>query len=318
MIVTVTLNPSLDRTLEVESLVRGSVLRTSSPTLDAGGKGVNVTRALAANGIPSVAVLPVGGSEGAELSALLESAGVTSRLVPVAGRTRSNITISERDGTVTKFNEPGSALRGDEFDAIVSAVASAVTPGDWVLISGSVPPEFTAEQMSALAGSLADRSVSLAIDTSGDALVASLAARPRLIKPNRAELAEITGHALGSISEVITAAQAVRDQGVEIVLASLGADGAVLVGPQGVLVGESHVDVQRSTVGAGDCFLAGFLSRFSVDETDVSAALLEALAWGAAAAALPGTTVPSPADITHSNVQLVWQPDLDRPLVANS
>jgi 1-phosphofructokinase len=318
VIVTVTLNPSLDRTLEVESLVRGSVLRTSSPTLEAGGKGVNVTRALAANGIPSIAVLPVGGGEGAELSALLDAAGVAARLVPVAGRTRSNITIAEGDGTVTKLNEPGSALLGVEFDALISVVASAVSAGDWVLISGSVPPEFTSEQMRALAGSLADRSVSLAIDTSGDALVASLAARPRLIKPNRAELAEISGHALGSISEVITAAESVRDQGVEIVLVSLGADGAVLVGPHGVIVGESHVDVPRSTVGAGDSFLAGFLSRFSVDEADVSAALLEALAWGAAAASLPGTSVPSPADITHSNVQLVWQPDLDRPLVANS
>ena len=317
MIVTVTLNPSLDRTLEVETLERGAVLRTSTPRLDAGGKGVNVTRALAANGIPSIAVLPVGGSEGAELSGLLELAGVSTRLVPVSGRTRSNITVAEADGTVTKLNEPGSAISDAEFESLIAVLRTAVSAGDWVLISGSVPPEFTAEQVRTLAGSLTDRSVSLAIDTSGEALVASLAARPRLIKPNRAELAEVTGRELGSISEVIAAAQHVQRQGVEIVLVSLGADGAVLVGPDVVIVGESHVDQPRSTVGAGDSFLAGFLSRFSVDETDVAAALLEALAWGAAAAALPGTSVPSPADITHSNVQLVWQPDLDRPLVAS-
>ena len=318
MIVTVTLNPSLDRTLEVDSLQRGSVLRTSEPTLEAGGKGVNVTRALAANGIPSIAVLPVGGGEGAELSALLDSAGVSTRLVPVAGRTRSNITVAEHDGTITKLNEPGSNISADELAALTAAIASSVSPGDWVLISGSVPPEFTSAHVAALAESLAGRDVNLAVDTSGDALVAFIGAHPRLIKPNRAELAEIAGRSLDSISDVIDAAKGVRDRGVEIVLVSLGADGAVLVGPAGVVVGESRVDRPRSTVGAGDSFLAGFLSKFSVDETAVDDALLEALAWGAAAACLPGSSVPGTADIHHSNVQLVWQPDLDRPLLANS
>ena len=316
MIVTVTLNPSLDRTLEIDSLQRGGVLRTATPTLEAGGKGVNVTRALVANGVASVAVLPVGGGEGAELGRLLDAAGVSARYVPTLGRTRNNITIAEADGTVTKLNEPGSALSADELAALVGIVGSTVSAGDWVVVSGSVPPEFSAVELEALTASLADRDVNLAIDTSGDALVASLAARPRLIKPNRSELADVAGRPLGSISEVIDAAKGVRDLGVEIVLVSLGSDGAVLVGPAGVVVGESHVERPRSTVGAGDCFLAGFLSKFSVDETDVDGALLEALAWGAAAASLPGTAVPGPGDIDHSNVQLVWQPDLDRPLVA--
>jgi 1-phosphofructokinase len=317
VIVTVTLNPSLDRTLEVVRLERGAVLRTSSPTLEAGGKGVNVTRALTANGIPSIAVLPVGGGEGAELRVLLENAGVSARFVPVTGRTRSNITIAESGGTVTKLNEPGPSISPEELAALTTVIASAVSEGDWVVISGSMPPELSAGQLQALAGSLADRKVNLAMDTSGDALVASLAAHPRLIKPNRAELAEVSGRSLGSISDVIAAAKGVQDKGVELVLVSLGADGAVLVGPTGVLVGESRVERPRSTVGAGDSFLAGFLARFSADETDVESALLEALAWGAAAASLPGTSVPGPGDITHSNVQLVWQPDLDRPLVAS-
>jgi 1-phosphofructokinase len=317
VIVTVTLNPSLDRTLEVELLERGTVLRTSEPTLEAGGKGVNVTRALTANGIPSIAVLPVGGGEGEDLSGLLIRSGVTAHFVPVSGRTRSNITIAERDGTITKLNEPGPALTVSELEALTAVVAAAVSAGDWVVVSGSVPPEFTPDQVRAFVASLTDREINLAIDTSGDALVASLAARPRLIKPNRTELAEISGRGLESIAEVVDAAKAVRDQGVEMVLVSLGADGAVLVGPAGVLVGESRVDRPRSTVGAGDSFLAGFLSRFSINEGDVESAMLEALAWGAAAASLPGTSVPAPADIAYENVQLVWQPDLDRPLVAS-
>ena len=317
MIVTITLNPSLDRTIEVDRLDRGEVLRTSAPTLEAGGKGVNVTRALCANGVDSIAVLPIGGREGAELNAMLDDAGVAVRVVPVVGRTRSNITVAETDGTVTKLNEPGTALSSAERGSLAAAVSASVQPGDWVVLSGSVPPEFTSEQLTDLVGTLAGRHVNLAIDTSGDALVASLAARPRLIKPNRAELEEMVGRRLLTLSAVITAASSVRDRGVEFVLVSLGSEGAVLVGPGGVIVGSSEVAQPRSTVGAGDCFLAGFLSRFDADETDLDAAFLTALAWGAAAAALPGTAVPAPADIDYTRVRLVPQPDLDRSLVAS-
>jgi len=316
MIVTVTLNPSLDRTLEVPSLIPGTVLRTSEPTLEPGGKGVNVSRALAANGIPSVAVLPIGGGEGDDLRRLLDDAGVSARFVPVIGRTRSNITVSAADGTVTKLNEPGSALADADLSTLVDVLREILTPGDWLVVSGSVPPMFTAAHVSTLAAGLSGTGVHLAVDTSGDALVASLTARPRLIKPNRAELAELVGRPVQSIAEVIAAAEEVRTRGVEVVLTSLGADGAVLVSPAGVLVGESRCDTPRSTVGAGDSFLAGFLHRFQIDESDLEGAFIEALAWGAAATALPGTAVPAPADIDYSNVQLVWQPDLDRPLVA--
>jgi 1-phosphofructokinase len=296
--------------------VRGEVLRTSSPTLEPGGKGVNVTRALSANGTASVAVLPIGGAEGAELSAMLDEADVSARFVPVSGRTRSNLTVVEPDGTVTKLNEPGSPLSDADLTVLTEVLASTVTARDWVVISGSVPPQFRSEQLQMLMGRVSELGAFLAVDTSGDALVASLAARPRLIKPNRAELSELAGRSLDSIADVVAAAEEIRAGGVERVLVSLGADGAVLVGDGGVVVGESAVLVPRSTVGAGDCFLAGFLSRISVDESNDEAALLEALAWGAAAASLPGTSVPGPGDIAYDNVRLVWQPDLDRPLVA--
>ncbi|MBC7402812.1 MAG: 1-phosphofructokinase family hexose kinase [Microbacteriaceae bacterium] len=316
MIVSVTLNPSLDRTVQVDRLERGAVLRTSVPILQPGGKGVNLTRVLSRNGIESVAVLPVGGPEGAELSALLDAAGVATRLVPVKGRTRSNLTVSEPDGTITKFNEPGTALCADDFSVLATVLAGLVSPRDWVVFSGSMPPDCSTAQLVELLTSVTDLGASLAVDTSGDALTASISARPRVIKPNRAELAEAVGRKLDSMSDVIAAAEELRVLGVERVLVSLGADGAVLVGEHGVIVGESTVLERRSTVGAGDCFLAGFLSKFSTDESDEDAALVEALAWGAAAVSLPGTSVPGPGDIASTNVHLVWQPDLDRPLVA--
>jgi 1-phosphofructokinase len=120
-----------------------------------------------------------------------------------------------------------------------------------------------------------------------------------------------------SIADVIAAAEEVRALGIEYVLVSLGADGAVLVCERATLVGTSHVEHPRSTVGAGDSFLAGFLLAFSGNEADLESAFLDALAWGAAATALPGSAVPASADIDLSRVQLVWRPDLDRPLVAS-
>ncbi len=317
MIVTLTLNPSLDRTVDVARLERGAVLRTSEPVLEAGGKGVNVTRALAANGYASLAIVAVAGPEGAELGRLLEHAGVVSRLVPVHGRTRSNLAVCEPDGTITKLNEPGSVLRADDVDALALAVRTSLRDGDWLVVSGSTPPEFADAQLLALLEEARDRGAHLAVDTSGGALATAVGFRPRLIKPNRAELAELTGRELASLADVVSAAEQVRARGVEFVLVSLGAAGGVLVGPDTVLVGESPVDQPRSAVGAGDCFLAGFLSRFSDDEAALDAALLEALSWGSASTRLPGSGVPTPVDLDPANVQLVWHPDLDRPLVAN-
>ena len=112
MIVTLTLNPSLDHTIEVDRLERGAVLRTSEPVLEPGGKGVNVTRALTANGIPSLAIAAVAGPEGAELSRLLERDGILCRFVPVSGRTRSNRnTESGQPCSSTTTGAPGSADR---------------------------------------------------------------------------------------------------------------------------------------------------------------------------------------------------------------
>lgn len=317
MIVTLTLNPSLDRTVDVDALVRGTLVRTSEPVLEAGGKGVVVARALCANGVATLGIVAVAGPEGAELSRLLEHDGIVCRFVPVSGRTRSNLTICEPDGTVTKINEPGSALTDADITALATAVRTSVRDGDWLVLSGSTPPGFDPARLATLLGEATAAGASIAVDSSGDALEAAIASRPRIVKPNRAELAELVGRELGSVAEVVAAAEEIRGRGVEFVLVSLGSEGAVLVGPNGMLMGESPVDQIRSTVGAGDSFLAGFLSRFIQDEGDVEAALLEALTWGSAATRLPGSAVPTPSDLDPSNVQLVWQPDLDRPLVAS-
>jgi 1-phosphofructokinase len=317
MITTVTLNPSLDRTIEVDTLERGEVMRTAPSRKEPGGKGVNVTRALAANSFASTALLPIGGRDGDEVRGLLSQAGIAACFVPVSAATRSNVAVAESDGTVTKFNEPGSALRDEEIASLLTELDRLIAPGDWVVLSGSVPPGFASETIGDIARMVAASGANFAVDSSGSALLAALDHRPKLIKPNRSELSELIGRPVASITDVIVASHALCARGVEIVLTSLGADGAVLVTEHETLVGESRVEHPLSTVGAGDSFLAGFLSAVSTDATDLSSALVRALAWGAAATGLPGSAVPGPKDIDLSRVGLVEQPDLLRPLVAS-
>ena len=300
MIVTFTLNPTVDRTVEVDALVRGEVMRAQRVRVDPGGKGINVSRALAIHGIPTRAVVTVGGAEGAHLVTLLGETGCEIVAVPIHGAIRSNITVVEPGGTTTKFNEPGAELSPEELNAVFEAVETAVASADWLVASGSLPPGTPATVYADLVRALAGTGIRVAVDTSGPALEAVLAAEPTLVKPNRDELAQATGRRLLTIADVVEAAARLRDRGAKAVLASLGADGAVLVDDDGAIHGQTPVVSPRSSVGAGDAMLAGFLAAGGVG----TKALTEALAWGVAAVLQPGSGMPSPADIDLAAVRL--------------
>lgn len=306
MIVTVTLNPSLDRAVEIEGLVRGEVIRATGSRVDPGGKGVNVSRALLANGVASRAVLPCGGDEGRQLVRLLETEGVPLVVVPIAGHTRSNFTLAEPDGTVTKINQPGPALTPGEFDDVTARLLAVAADASWVVACGSLPPGVAEPAFARLCRSLGAAGVRVAVDTSGPALRAAVRAGVALVKPNRDELAEVVGVPLRDRADVVAAARELRSWGSGAVLASLGPDGAVLVDGEGVVSGQAPVARPRSTVGAGDALLAGFLAAGARGPD----ALAEALAWGAAAVSLPGSRMPGPGDLRRDQVRLrpqeVW------------
>ncbi|GAA1591165.1 1-phosphofructokinase [Actinoplanes couchii] len=310
MILTVTLNPSVDRALELDVLVRGEVLRAADSHIDPGGKGVNVSRALLANGVRSTAVVPTGGAEGDQLVDMLRAEGVDMLAVPIAGRTRSNITLAEPDGTVTKINEVGPVLSDAEFAQVSKAVLDAASTADWVVICGSLPPGPTIGAFTELCERLVAAGARLAVDSSGPALLAGVAAGAALVKPNREELAEAIGAPLGTYGDVVEGCRRLRAAGAGAVLASLGSDGAILVDADGVLSGSSPVTVPRSTVGAGDAMLAGFLAGGAAG----AGALTEGLAWGAAAVSLPGSRMPTPSDLDRTTVSVSSDPDLSRRL----
>jgi 1-phosphofructokinase len=300
MIVTVTPNPSLDRTLEVDELRRGEVVRAHAVRTDAGGKGVNVSRALVANGHPSRAVLPLGGPDGEVLASLLHALGIEVAAVPIADAVRSNVTIVEPDGTVTKVNAPGPRLTQVEVEALVERAVEAAQRADWVVASGSLAPGMPPDLYARLADAVEAVGARIAVDSSGPALQSVLSVRPDVLKPNEEELSEVTGDVPSTLGEVVDAAQDLQDHGIATVLVSLGATGAVLIQDGEVLHAESEVVVPRSTVGAGDALLAGFLAAGG----DGATALAEGVAWGTAACALPGTAVPGPEDLRRDLVRI--------------
>jgi 1-phosphofructokinase len=298
VIVTLTANPSIDRTLEIPSLVRGEVIRATAARVHPGGKGVNVARALVANGIPARAVLPAGGRGGSELLALLASYGMDIVPVPIAETVRENVTVVEPDGTVTKLNAPGPNLSLNEVASLIEVTVDASGRAEWVALCGTLPPGAPEDLYATLVKELHVIGVRVAVDTSGPALVHAINAGPDLIKPNGQELGEAVAFPVESLADVAHGARELLGRGVGHVLVSLGREGAMSVADSSVLRAWTAPVIPRSTVGAGDATLAGFLSAWG----EQSMALRTAVAWGAAAVKLPGTGMPGPADIDVDGV----------------
>jgi 1-phosphofructokinase len=308
VIVTLTPNPSVDRAIVIDALRRGEVHRATSSRVDPGGKGVNVSRALAAQGSPTIAVLPAGGPEGHLMDDLLDAAGVARRSVPVAGALRMNVSVLEPDGTTTKLNEPGPQLCPAEVDALLTATLEAADGADWVVGCGSLPPGAPTELYAALVTRVRERGIRIAVDSSGTPMTAAVAARPHLIKPNHEELAELVGHPLPTLGDVHAAALDLVADGIEVVAVSLGGDGALLVTADELVHARATITAPLSTVGAGDCMLAGLLHGLSSGRTAADA-LAVAVTWGAAAVTLPGSRVPAPHDLDGIPVEVTHTPD---------
>ncbi|MET9848531.1 1-phosphofructokinase [Streptomyces ossamyceticus] len=307
MILTVTPNPSLDRTYEVPSLDRGEVIRATGERMDPGGKGVNVSRAVAAAGQRTVAVLPLGGAPGALVADLLDAQGIEVARVPVAGATRSNIALAEADGVLTKINAPGPELSAAEQELLLETVRSQSVHASWIACCGSLPRGLAPSWYADLVARAHAAGARIALDTSGPALLAALRECPDVVKPNAEELAEAVGRPLATVGDAVKAAEELREMGAGVVLASLGADGQVLVNASGAWFGSARVDAVRSNVGAGDSSLAGFL----IAGGDGPDALASAVAHGAAAVQLPGSVMPTPADLDPSAVAVTTEVPVD-------
>ena len=307
MILTLTPNPSVDRTVALTTaLQRGEVQHISSVLDQPGGKGVNISRAAVAAEVPTVAVLPARDDE--EFVTSLRAGGVTVVTSAPAGGIRMNITVTEPDGTTTKLNAPGATMSPANVEALAAAVVEQASRATWVVLAGSLPPGAPATFYADLCRALQHTGARVAVDTSGAPLAALVDAlghgdddaRPDLMKPNGEELASLTGDDADALeADPVAAARAARvlvDRGARAVLASLGGNGAVLVNADGAWHASPPPTTVVSTVGAGDSSLFGHLVA-DLRGLDAPGRLAMSVAYGSAAAALPGTTVPTPTQV---------------------
>ncbi|WP_298943092.1 1-phosphofructokinase family hexose kinase [uncultured Microbacterium sp.] len=308
MIVTLTVNPALDRAVTLSGPLRPGEVQTARSTReDAGGKGINVTRVIAAAGGETLAVLPLDDED--PFAAALRAAHVPSLAVAVHGAARANLTIADGEGTTTKINLPGVARTDADADALIAAVVSATAAASWLVLAGSLPPglpdDFYVRVIDAVRAAHVPAPL-VAVDASGPALHAVVArARPDLIKPNDEELAELAGVELDADRDLADAVHAIArtlvPTHVGAAFITLGSQGAVLVTADGAWHGTPPPTRVRSTVGAGDSSLAGFLLA-RVAGADAAECVRTGIRFGSAAASLPGTQAPTPDDLLPGDV----------------
>ncbi|HEY3572673.1 MAG TPA: hexose kinase [Arthrobacter sp.] len=326
MIVTLTANPSLDRTVALPGpLERGEVQRAVSVRQESGGKGVNVSRALVTSGLETLAVLP--GAESDPVLAGLREEGVPFASLDIHEPLRTNVALTEPGGVTTKINEPGPVLAEDAQEALISLLLERSRGASWVVLAGSLPPGVPADFYATVTRRLRNADAGagvpmIAVDSSGAPLAAAVAGdataaasgKPDLLKPNAEELAELAAAAgFSSVSTAeeleadpyaaAAAAAAVVRSGVGAVLATLGSKGAVLVTADGAWLATHPPVTAVSTVGAGDSSLAGYLLAASQGAAPADC-LRQAVAHGAAAASLPGSTVPAVHQTTPDAVTI--------------
>lgn len=287
MIVTVTLNPSVDRLIYVKQLVRHDTNRILRIEEDAGGKGVNVARVAKRLGAGVVATGFLGGRAGRYVQyELSQIDGVDCRFVWVAGETRTNFAIQEEDGSPpTALNERGPQISPEELDALLKVVQELSRNARFVALGGSLPPGVPADIYATLGEIAAHHGAKVVLDADGEPLILGLKASPYLIKPNENETERLLGRAIDTVEDAAKAAQELHDGGIPVAIVSIGEKGAAVACAEGCWVALPPKVHTVSTIGSGDSMIAGVLSVLIRDGTAE-----EAIRWGTAAGAATAMT----------------------------
>ena len=257
MIYTVTLNPAMDKTAVIENFAPGEVNRVVSFRLDAGGKGINVSKCLHSLGADTVAAVTLAGQTGRQLESMVKNLGIPVLAVYAPGESRTNLKIVDPVKMEnTDINEPGPAVSREILDALRLALGEKLREGDSVVLSGSLPRGADAELYRDWTRYFQSLGASVFLDCDGQALGLGLEAKPYLIKPNEKELARLLGKENLEEGEMLSAGKALLERGVREAVISLGRDGALFFSRQGAFRAEGLDVPVQSTVGAGDAMVA--------------------------------------------------------------
>lgn len=281
MILTVTLNPAVDKTYTTGALMLGQVNRMRTVHNIAGGKGINVAKILRQYGYEVMAAGFLGGYTGQFIENCMREIHAECRFTKVAGETRSSINVIAEDGYVTEILEPGPVVSARELEQFVADYKKAVKECELVIMSGSVAKGIPGDIYRQLVEIGKEAGLRCILDTSGEALLHGIKAAPFLIKPNQKELEYLVGHRLKDMGEIGKAAEKLRGTGIEHVLVSLGKKGLLSVTENKVLWAKTPMVKAVNTVGCGDSVVASYAMSLLKGE-DNDTALKRAAAISAA------------------------------------
>ena len=287
-IVTLTMNPTIDKSTSVDSVASEIKLRCQSPIFDPGGGGINVTRAIKKLGGDSVAIYTQGGGPGQMLFDLLAAEDIQQHTVGIANYTRENLTVFEESTTLQyRFGMPGPDISEAEQEACLDAVVEE--GADLIVASGSLTPNMSADYYARLADRIDATGGKLIVDTSGEALAAMANKHVFLMKPNLRELELLTGEQFTSEARLKETAQDyIRNGLAEVLIISMGAGGAALVTEDDFVEMRPPVVPILSKVGAGDSMVGGIVLALAQGR-DLRDAMRFGIAAGSAAVMTPGT-----------------------------
>lgn len=296
-IITVTMNPALDKTVTVEQFIPAGLNRIKTVRTDPGGKGINVAKVLKQFGAPVSAWGIQAGHEGRMLMEMLEAAQIPAHFLEAEGKSRTNLkVVDEETRQTTELNEPGVTPSESLLTELVSQLDASMRDTSLLVLAGSLPPGTPPDFYGRLIAIASTHGVPTILDADGTALAAGLEAVPYAVKPNIHELEALLGRTLTTDEQVIEAARGLQAGGIKLVAVSMGAAGSILVGEQEVYRARPFPITPMSTVGAGDSMVAAMAYCLSQGKT-----LEETARWTTAAgtvtASKPGTEVCSLAEV---------------------
>jgi 6-phosphofructokinase 2 len=288
MIYTITLNPALDHFVEVDELRVDDANRVKSECLYAGGKGIDVSRAIQHLGGDSMALGFIGGHNGRVIVEMLKEEGVTTYFTPIAQETRRDVIVTTRKGrTQTMLNAKGPTVTGEEWESFLTHLRLLELRDAYVVVAGSLPRGVPKDAYNQIVKLVQKHGAKAVLDADGPCFKVGLQARPFAIKPNLNELRRLTGRPLRTEAEVRKEAESLTRNGVTVVMVSQGRKGLVLwSGEEGYRAVPPAVTV-KSTVGAGDSTVAGFVVKHAGGKS-LDECVRFATACGTAATLAPG------------------------------
>ena len=289
-IITLTVNPTIDKSTTVSGIKPNSKLRCAKPVYEAGGGGINVSRVLHKLGGNSLCMYMAGGATGKHLQDMLVDLELLQQVIPIAGRVRENLSVTDTiNNQQYRFGMPGPKISEREWKNTLGHLDSVLSAGDFLVASGSLCPGMPIDFYAQVSKIAQNKKVKVILDTSGDALLKGAQAGVYLLKPNLGELAKLCGVKTISFLELESVAKTfLKNNPCEVLVVSIGAQGAIMITNEIVEYITAPIVFQKSTIGAGDSMVAGMVYSLAKGKS-LSEMAKYGVACGTAATMTPGT-----------------------------